>query len=130
MEAVRTKDENKERTFANAIDAKRSMLECMRNMGTMAAYSFGASFLLKKHPPIAGSAVLPIVIGALLFGLTIAGSIWSAELLVDGIIKRYVDPHHPRWQTHAGRLIIIVPIMAVFLALASTPAIIVFELPR
>lgn len=49
MDAAPAETPAVKRTLVDGIEIKRAMLECTRNMSTVAAYSFGASYLLHKH---------------------------------------------------------------------------------
>jgi hypothetical protein len=108
---------------------KKAKLECMRNMATMTAYSFGSSYLFFQHPKILGSPLVSILLGAVLFLITLWGVASTAELFLDAAIQRHIDIRHPKWQSGKRKVLLFCALMAVFLSLASVPYL-VMELPR
>ncbi len=130
MEAAPAETPAVKPTLVDGIEVKRAMLECMRNMGTVAAYSFGASYLLHKHPAILGKPLIAVSLGGLLLVITSVGALSAAELFVDAVFQRHIDPKDPRWRKRHQFGLLVAATMLVFLGLAAVPMLIVFELPR
>ena len=130
MEAAATDTLAMKRTLVDGVEIKRAMLECMRNMGTVAAYSFGASYLLHKHPAILGEELIAVCLGVLLLLITSFGALSAAELFVDAVFQRHVEPKDPRWRKRHQFSLLVAATMLLFLGLAAVPTLIVFAIPR
>lgn len=130
MEAAPVETPTVKRTLVDGVEIKRAILECMRNMGTISAYSVGASYLLHRHPAIFGEPLFAIILGGLMLIITVAGAVSAAEIFVDAVFQRHVDPKDPRWRKRHQVGLLIAATMLIFMGLAAVPMLIVFELPR
>ncbi|BDU22505.1 hypothetical protein [Dyella sp. GSA-30] len=108
---------------------KKAKLECMRNMATMTAYSFGSSYLFFQRPKVLGSPLISVALGGILFFITLWGVASTAEIFLDAAIERHIDIRNPKWQSGRRKVLLFCILMAIFLCFATVPYL-VMELPR
>lgn len=111
------------------IEFKRAKLECLRNMATMTAYTFGASYLTHQRPRIWGSHVPSVVIGSLLFLVAIWGTISAAELFLDASMRHYSVLRFGKRDTVFSRALFVFVLMLSFCILLIAPYIVFYGLP-
>lgn len=102
---------------------RRAYLELMRNMATVVAYSFAASYLLKNLPVIYGGTAFAAIAGGGLLLLALHGAGCASSLFADSLVARYRLLHGRRW-------LIMPTVLLVVAAMNFVPVIAAFELPR
>lgn len=128
--SVALPDKSSKEDLAGELNFKRAKLECMRNMATVAGYSFGASFMVYQHPPIFGRQTLSAIIGLLLFGIALWGATSAAQLFMHAVLEHYPQIRGSARSNRRSRLAVFGALMAWFLCLVAVPYLIVIGMPH
>jgi hypothetical protein len=95
-------------------DFKRSMLECMRNMATVAGYALAAAYMTKNSHAGTGAYAFAVIVGVFLYFASLLASVFTCDFFIAALARRFPN--------HLEKNLIFLPTLLLVCSIGFAPA--------